>query len=90
MNQGAEGVEKIMPFDLVPRIITADEWDTIERGLEQRVRALNLFLHDIYHDGASCAPACIPPELVLGSRGYRARGARHGRAARRVHACRRQ
>ena len=55
VNQAAEGVEKIMPFDLVPRIITADEWRTIERGLEQRVRALNLFLHDIYHDGAILA-----------------------------------
>src|SRR5687768_17216709 len=42
VNQGAEGVEKIMPFDLVPRVLTADEWRTIERGLEQRVRALNL------------------------------------------------
>src|SRR5215208_7110250 len=39
VNQGPEGVEKIMPFDLVPRIITAAEWRKIERGLEQRVRA---------------------------------------------------
>ena len=52
-----------MPFDLVPRMITADEWRKIERGLEQRVRALNLFLHDIYHDAAhparraSCRPS---------------------------------
>src|SRR6266852_830802 len=52
VNQGPEGVEKIMPFDLVPRIITAEEWRKIERGLDQRVRALNLFLHDIYHTGA--------------------------------------
>src|SRR5438045_1107351 len=50
VNQDVEGVEKIMPFDLVPRIITAEEWRKIERGLDQRVRALNLFLHDIYHD----------------------------------------
>src|SRR5947209_9962803 len=51
VNQGVEGLEKIMPFDLVPRIITAEEWRKIERGWEQRVRALNLFLHDIYQTG---------------------------------------
>ena len=50
VNQGVEGIEKIMPFDLVPRMITPDEWRQIERGLEQRVRALNLFLHDLYHE----------------------------------------
>src|SRR5439155_1052132 len=70
VNQGPQGVEKIMPFDLVPRIITADEWRKIERGLEQRVRALNLFLHDIYHAGAILRDSVVPPELVLGSRGY--------------------
>ncbi|MCA1644584.1 MAG: circularly permuted type 2 ATP-grasp protein [Chloroflexi bacterium] len=70
VNQGPEGVEKIMPFDLVPRIITAEEWRNIERGLEQRVRALNLFLHDIYHAGNILRQKVVPPELVLGSRGY--------------------
>ena len=50
VNQDPSGVEKIMPFDLIPRIILPEEWQRIERGLEQRVRALNLFLHDIYHD----------------------------------------
>lgn len=71
VNQGPEGVEKIMPFDLVPRIITADEWRTIERGLEQRVRALNLFLDDIYHDARILRQGIVPAEMVLGSRGYR-------------------
>src|SRR5205823_1990431 len=70
VNQGPEGVEKIMPFDLVPRIITAEEWHKIERGLEQRVRALNLFLCDIYHTGLILSSGVVPPELVLGSRGY--------------------
>ncbi len=70
VNQGPEGVEKIMPFDLVPRIITAEEWHKIERGLEQRVRALNLFLQDIYQTGAILRQGVVPPELVLGSRGY--------------------
>src|SRR5205085_721854 len=65
VNQGPEGVEKIMPFDLVPRIITAAEWRNIERGLEQRVRALNLFLHDIYQTGRILRERVIPPELVL-------------------------
>jgi uncharacterized circularly permuted ATP-grasp superfamily protein len=71
VNQGAEGADKVMPFDLVPRIITASEWRTIECGLEQRVRALNLFLHDIYHEARILSSGVIPPELVLGSRGYR-------------------
>src|SRR5262245_37160042 len=43
------GIEKILPFDLIPRLIDPDEWRRIESGLEQRVRALNLFLADIYH-----------------------------------------
>lgn len=65
------GVEKIMPFDLIPRIIRADEWDVIERGLEQRVRALNLFLHDVYHQQSILRDGVIPSDLVLGARGYR-------------------
>src|ERR1700736_6360412 len=71
LNQGAQGVEKIMPFDLVPRLLTADEWRTVERGLEQRVRAINLFLYDIYHEQHIVNDGTLPPELVLGSRGYR-------------------
>ncbi len=71
VNQGPEGVEKIMPFDLVPRLITTGEWGRIERGLEQRVRALNLFLWDLYHDQRILAQGVIPPDLVLGARGYR-------------------
>jgi uncharacterized circularly permuted ATP-grasp superfamily protein len=71
VNQGPEGVDKVMPFDLIPRVITALEWRTIERGLEQRVRALNLFLHDIYHEARILSAGVVAPELVLGSRGYR-------------------
>jgi uncharacterized circularly permuted ATP-grasp superfamily protein len=71
LHQDEQGVEKIMPFDLVPRLLSADEWRTIERGLEQRVYALNLFLHDIYHDQHIVADGTIPAELVFGSRGYR-------------------
>src|SRR5437867_11075869 len=44
------GTERIFPFDLVPRIVSASEWHVIERGLKQRIHALNLFLEDLYHD----------------------------------------
>ncbi|MEX2236600.1 MAG: circularly permuted type 2 ATP-grasp protein [Dehalococcoidia bacterium] len=71
VNQDTEGVEKIMPFDLIPRLILPGEWKQIERGLEQRVRALNLFLEDVYHDQRILGSGVIPPELVLGARGYR-------------------
>jgi uncharacterized circularly permuted ATP-grasp superfamily protein len=71
VNQGAQGVEKIMPFDLVPRLLRADEWQTIERGLEQRVRALNLFLHDVYHQQHIVEDGTLPADVVFGSRGYR-------------------
>jgi uncharacterized circularly permuted ATP-grasp superfamily protein len=65
------GVEQIIPFDPIPRVITSGEWDRIERGLEQRVRALNLFIHDVYHDRLILRDRVIPPELVLGASGYR-------------------
>ena len=45
-----EGTERIFPHDLLPRIVSGADWDTIERGLTQRVTALNLFLHDLYHE----------------------------------------
>ena len=71
VNQDPSGIEKIIPFDLIPRIITAEEWQRIERGLERRVRALNLFLHDVYHEQKILRSGLIPPELILGARGYR-------------------
>ena len=52
-----EGTERIFPFDLLPRIITAPEWRTLERGLTQRLTAINLFLKDVYHEGASSRKA---------------------------------
>ena len=71
VNQDPSGPEKTMPFDVVPRIVLADEWARIERGLEQRVRALNLFLQDVYHEQRILRTSLIPAELVLGARGYR-------------------
>ena len=66
-----QGVERIMPFDPVPRVVPANEWDVIERGLKQRVRALNLFIHDIYHERHILRDGKVPAELVLGASGYR-------------------
>src|SRR5471030_2482051 len=66
-----EGLERIFPFDLIPRVIPRDEWDHIERGLVQRVRALNLFLHDIYHDQKILRDGRIPSALVFGARHFR-------------------
>jgi uncharacterized circularly permuted ATP-grasp superfamily protein len=66
-----QGVERIIPFDPIPRLIAASEWDRIERGLKQRVRALNLFVHDVYHDRSILKDRIVPPELVFGATGYR-------------------
>ncbi|MEI8284431.1 MAG: circularly permuted type 2 ATP-grasp protein [bacterium] len=68
---GDEGTERIMPFDLVPRIIPSDEWKVLERGLEQRLRALNLFLHDIYHDQRIIREGVIPLEIIRTAKHYR-------------------
>jgi uncharacterized circularly permuted ATP-grasp superfamily protein len=66
-----EGTEKIFPYDLLPRIITAGEWATIEKGLTQRITALNLFLKDIYHDGKILGDGLVPRELVYSCKHYR-------------------
>jgi uncharacterized circularly permuted ATP-grasp superfamily protein len=66
-----EGTERIFPYDLLPRIITGPEWATIERGLVQRITALNLFLRDIYHEGRILAAGIIPRELVYTCRHFR-------------------
>jgi uncharacterized circularly permuted ATP-grasp superfamily protein len=66
-----QGLERIFPFDLVPRIIPRAEWEHIERGLTQRVTALNLFLKDIYTDQRILREKRIPAELVFSSRHFR-------------------
>jgi uncharacterized circularly permuted ATP-grasp superfamily protein len=65
------GVEKIFPFDLIPRVVPASEWDVIERGLVQRITALNLFCQDIYHDQRILKERIIPPELIYGAKMFR-------------------
>lgn len=65
------GVEKIFPFDLVPRPVAASEWRILEAGLVQRIQALNMFLDDIYHDRRILREGIVPEDLVLQSKGYR-------------------
>lgn len=62
-NDG-EGIEKIFPFDIVPRIIPASEWAFIEKGIKQRLRALNIFLKDVYHQQFIIKDGIIPSSLV--------------------------
>lgn len=66
-----DAIDRVLPFDIVPRVITADEWDVINRGVIQRVSAINAFLHDIYHDGKILKDGVIPRDLVLGNANYR-------------------
>ncbi|MES1248764.1 MAG: circularly permuted type 2 ATP-grasp protein [Actinomycetota bacterium] len=66
-----EGVERIFPFDLIPRVIGGREWQELERGLVQRVRALNAFLHDVYHEQQILADGRIPAALVFGAAHFR-------------------
>jgi uncharacterized circularly permuted ATP-grasp superfamily protein len=65
------GTERTIPFDVIPRIFPADEWAVLERGLRQRVSALNMFLHDIYHDQHIVKAGVIPAEQILGNAQYR-------------------
>lgn len=67
---GDEGTERIFPFDLIPRIIPAQEWAHIERGLVQRLTALNMFLYDIYHDQRILKEKVIPEEIVLSAKHF--------------------
>ncbi len=64
------GGERVFPFDLIPRVISGQEWDRVERGLVQRVTALNLFLTDVYGQQSILSEQIIPKKLVLGSSGY--------------------
>ena len=66
-----KGVEKIFPFDIIPRIIKARDWDLIDRGVKQRVFALNKFIHDIYNDQKIIKDGVIPREIILSSVAYR-------------------
>jgi len=67
----ATGAERIFPFDLIPRIVRSEEWDWIERGLKQRIYALNLFINDIYHDQKILKDGTIPEEVIRSAIFYR-------------------
>ena len=69
-GEGA-GVEKTLPFDLIPRIVAATEWDRIERGLKQRIFALNLFIDDLYHDQKIIKDGVVPGHVIASSKGFR-------------------
>ena len=65
------GTERIFPFDPIPRVIPESEWSVVERGLRQRIIALNLFLNDIYHDGKIIKDGLIPEEIIRSSKNFR-------------------
>lgn len=67
----AAGTERLIPFDIIPRIIPQHEWRMLERGLKQRVHALNLFLHDVYHEQKIVKAGIVPAEKVLGNAQFR-------------------
>jgi uncharacterized circularly permuted ATP-grasp superfamily protein len=66
-----EGTERIFPYDLLPRVITSQEWAHIEKGLTQRITALNLFLHDIYNEGKILNEGFVPREIVYSCQHFR-------------------
>jgi uncharacterized circularly permuted ATP-grasp superfamily protein len=65
-----DAIDRILPFDVIPRVIPATEWQHIEQGVVQRVAALNLLLHDIYHDQKILKDGIIPADLILGNGNY--------------------
>lgn len=64
-------IDRILPFDVIPRVLSAREWETVERGVVQRVAALNALIWDVYHDQRIIKDGIIPAELILGSKHYR-------------------
>ena len=67
----AEGTERIFPFSLIPRVVDAEEWRGVDAGLKQRLRALNLFLGDLYGEQRILKENVVPEEIVLSSPGFR-------------------
>jgi len=67
----SQGVEKTLPFDLIPRIVGRAEWQRIDRGLKQRITALNQFIDDLYHDQKILRDGVVPAEIITSSKGFR-------------------
>jgi len=80
-----EASERLIPFDVIPRILSAAEWRRLAAGIEQRVKALNAFIHDIYHRQDILKAGRIPPELVIQNEAYVPQMAGHS-PARQVYA----
>ncbi len=83
-DEDGSGTERLIPFDLIPRIIPSHEWREMEKGLAQRVNALNRFLHDVYHDQEILKAGIVPRRAGAEQRAVPARDVRRGRARRRV------
>ncbi len=66
-----DAIDRILPFDAIPRVLPPDDWDHIERGVQQRVQALNLFLHDIYHERHIVNDGVVPPDVIFSNANYR-------------------
>lgn len=66
-----EGVEKIFPFDIVPRVVAAEEWAQLESGLKQRIKTLNLFVHDCYHAQQIVKDGLLPESALASARSFR-------------------
>jgi uncharacterized circularly permuted ATP-grasp superfamily protein len=66
-----DAIDRVLPFDAIPRVISGEEWRRIERGVIQRVTTLNLLIHDVYHDQKIIKDGVIPADLVLGNPNYR-------------------
>lgn len=67
----ASGGERLIPFDVIPRILSRDEWKVLSRGVCQRIDALNRFIHDVYHDQEILRAGRVPTDLVLANELYR-------------------
>ena len=65
-----EGTERTMPIDIIPRVLTGQEWDEMERGLKQRIKALNMFIHDVYNDQNILNDGVVPRDLIESSKCY--------------------
>jgi uncharacterized circularly permuted ATP-grasp superfamily protein len=66
-----DAIDRVLPFDVIPRVLSPEDWDHIERGCVQRVSALNHFLHDVYHEQRILKDGVVPPELVLKNSNFR-------------------
>src|SRR5262245_55280135 len=67
----ADSTERLIPFDVIPRVIAANEWDIVKRGLEQRTKALNLYIKDIYSKREVLRAGVVPEDLIFQNEAFR-------------------